>query len=227
VTGEHRRGLLARDESPIREDRNQVGQVGFDAVDARTGERDCSVQRRNQKVIEESPAPNLSGTARRELHAAAAKLGGAVGYRSAGTVEFVYDVDQQKFYFLEVNTRLQVEHGVTEEVGGIDLVAWMIRTAAGEPPDLSTPFEPRGHAIQARVYAEDPARNFRPASGALTQVKLPASRRNGEPSDIRVDAWIEAGTEVSAWYDPMLAKVIARGWKRGRASGRERVWSRV
>ena len=181
------------------------------------GERDCSVQRRNQKVIEESPAPNLSETARRELHAAAAKLGGAVGYRSAGTVEFVYDVDEQKFYFLEVNTRLQVEHGVTEEVGGIDLVAWMIRTAAGEPPDLSTPFEPRGHAIQARVYAEDPARNFRPASGALTQVKLPASRRNGEPGDIRVDAWIEAGTEVSAWYDPMLAKVIARGETREQA----------
>ncbi len=181
------------------------------------GERDCSVQRRNQKVIEESPAPNLSETARRELHAAAAKLGGAVGYRSAGTVEFVYDVDEQKFYFLEVNTRLQVEHGVTEEVSGIDLVAWMIRTAAGAPPDLSTPFEPRGHAIQARVYAEDPARNFRPASGVLTQVKLPASRRNGEPSDIRLDAWIEAGTEVSAWYDPMLAKVIARGETREQA----------
>ncbi len=181
------------------------------------GERDCSVQRRNQKVIEESPAPNLSEAARRELHAAAAKLGGAVGYRSAGTVEFVYDVDEQKFYFLEVNTRLQVEHGVTEEVSGIDLVAWMIRTAAGEPPDLSVPFEPRGHAIQARVYAEDPARNFRPASGVLTQVKLPASRRNGGPGDVRVDAWIEAGTEISAWYDPMLAKVIARGETREQA----------
>ncbi len=171
------------------------------------GERDCSVQRRNQKVIEESPAPNLPEPARRELHAAAAKLGGAIGYRSAGTVEFVYDVDDAKFYFLEVNTRLQVEHGVTEEVGGIDLVAWMIRTAAGEPPDLTIPFEPRGHAIQARVYAEDPARNFRPASGVLTQVKLPVPGRNG----IRVDGWVEAGAEVSAWYDPMLAKVIARG----------------
>ncbi len=176
------------------------------------GERDCSVQRRNQKVIEESPAPNLPASARRELHVAAAKLGGAVGYRSAGTVEFVYDVDARKFYFLEVNTRLQVEHGVTEEVGGIDLVAWMIRTAAGEPPDLAVSFEPRGHAIQARVYAEDPVRNFRPASGVLTQVKLPASRGLGDRSGgIRVDSWIGAGAEVSSWYDPMLAKVIARG----------------
>ncbi len=144
------------------------------------GERDCSVQRRNQKVIEESPAPGLSDATRRELAAAAVRLGQAVQYRSAGTVEFVYDVDAAQPYFLEVNTRLQVEHGVTEEVGGIDLVEWMIRTAAGTPPDLAAHrHEPRGHAIQARVYAEDPARNFRPASGLLTRVKLPASDRTG------------------------------------------------
>jgi urea carboxylase len=168
------------------------------------GERDCSVQRRNQKVIEESPAPGLTEDARRDLHAAAVKLGAAVGYRSAGTVEFVYDAAGKRFYFLEVNTRLQVEHGVTEEVGGVDLVEWMIRTAAGEPPDLAAHrHQPRGHAIQARVYAEDPARNFRPASGLLTQVKL--------PTNVRVDAWIEPGTEVTSWYDPMLAKIIARG----------------
>ena len=175
------------------------------------GERDCSVQRRNQKVIEESPAPGLDSDARRELHDAARRLGSAVGYRSAGTVEFVYDAALAKFYFLEVNTRLQVEHGVTEEVGGIDLVEWMIRTAAGEPPDLRAHHhEPKGHAIQARVYAEDPARNFRPSSGLLTQVKLPADRSE----DLRVDGWIEAGTEVTAYYDPMLAKVIARGANR-------------
>jgi urea carboxylase len=170
------------------------------------GERDCSVQRRNQKVIEESPAPGLSDATRAELHEAAARLGTSVGYRSAGTVEFVYDAEGRRFYFLEVNTRLQVEHGVTEEVGGIDLVDWMIRTAAGSPPDLDAfHFQARGHAIQARVYAEDPARNFRPASGLLTRVKLP--RENG----IRVDAWIEDGTEVTGYYDPMLAKIIARG----------------
>ena len=169
------------------------------------GERDCSVQRRNQKVIEESPAPGLDDATRDELHAAAVRLGEKVHYRSAGTVEFVYDAAQAKFYFLEVNTRLQVEHGVTEEVGGIDLVEWMIRTAAGAPPDLREHRHvPLGHAIQARVYAEDPARGFRPSSGLLTQVKLP-------PNGVRVDGWVDAGTEVTGYYDPMLAKVIARG----------------
>jgi urea carboxylase len=157
------------------------------------GERDCSVQRRNQKVIEESPAPGLIPTPPGVAADAARRLGSAVEYRSAGTVEFVYDAALGKFYFLEVNTRLQVEHGVTEEVGGIDLVEWMIRTAAGAPPDLRAHHhEPKGHAIQARVYAEDPARNFRPSSGQLTQVLLPAS---GPDDGIRVDSWIEAGTE--------------------------------
>src|SRR5690349_20369465 len=178
------------------------------------GERDCSVQRRNQKVIEESPAPGLTDIARRELHEAAARLGQAVGYRSAGTVEFVYDADAARFYFLEVNTRLQVEHGVTEEVGGIDLVEWMIRTAGGEPPALASyHFAPRGHAIQARIYAEDPARNFRPSSGLLTRVVLPR-RQAGGP---RVDAWIESGIEVTGFYDPMLAKIIVRGEDRDAA----------
>jgi len=176
------------------------------------GERDCSVQRRNQKVIEESPAPGLTDQARRDLHDSAAQLGRAVGYRSAGTVEFVFDSEARRFYFLEVNTRLQVEHGVTEEVGGIDLVEWMIRTAAGEPPDLASfRYSPRGHAVQARVYAEDPARNFRPSSGLLTRVKL--------PGHARVDAWIEAGTEVTGFYDPMLAKIIVRGADREAAIG--------
>jgi urea carboxylase len=176
------------------------------------GDRDCSVQRRNQKVIEEAPAPGLDASTRAALHEAAVRLGEEVRYRSAGTVEFVYDAAAAKFYFLEVNTRLQVEHGVTEEVGSVDLVAWMIRTAAGSPPDLASHrHEPSGHAIQARIYAEDPARGFRPSSGLLTQVKLPAAEA------LRVDTWVDAGAEVTGYYDPMLAKVIARGATREQA----------
>jgi urea carboxylase len=174
------------------------------------GERDCSMQRRNQKVVEETPAPGLTRETRERLYEAAVRLGSAVRYRSAGTVEFVYDVPTEQFYFLEVNTRLQVEHGVTEEVSGIDLVEWMIRVAAGEPPDLGAyRYEPRGHAIQVRLYAEDPSRNFRPSSGPLSHVVLPES--------VRVDGWIETGTEVSSFYDPLLAKIIAHGSTREQA----------
>ncbi|HEV7716703.1 MAG TPA: urea carboxylase [Steroidobacteraceae bacterium] len=174
------------------------------------GERDCSTQRRNQKVIEETPAPGLTETTRARLMEAAVKLGRAVGYRSAGTVEFVYDVQASEFYFLEVNTRLQVEHGVTEEVTGIDLVEWMIQVAAGEPPDLAAyRHNPRGHSIQVRLYAEDPARNFRPSSGLLSHVTL--------PTDVRVDTWIEPGTEVSSFYDPLLAKIISHAPTREQA----------
>ncbi len=166
------------------------------------GERDCSTQRRNQKVIEETPAPGLAVGTRELLLEGAVRLARAVRYRSAGTVEFVYDVETGAFYFLEVNTRLQVEHGVTEEVTGIDLVEWMVRLAAGMPPDLpSYRHAPRGHSIQVRLYAEDPARNFRPSSGLLSDVVLPA--------DVRVDTWIEPGTEISSFYDPLLAKIIA------------------
>lgn len=165
------------------------------------GERDCSTQRRNQKVIEETPAPGLSSEQRAELCAAAVRLGQAVGYRSAGTVEFVFDATTGAFYFLEVNTRLQVEHGVTEEVTGLDLVEWMVRVAAGEPPDLAAyEHRPQGHAIQVRIYAEDPGKNFQPSSGLLTEVSFPAQ--------MRCDAWIEAGAEVSPYYDPLLAKLI-------------------
>ena len=174
------------------------------------GERDCSAQRRNQKVIEETPAPGLGEATRNWLAEAAVRLGRAVNYRSAGTVEFVYDADRDSAAFLEVNTRLQVEHGVTEAVTGVDLVEWMIRVAAGAAPDLAAyRHSPTGHAIQARVYAEDPARGFRPSSGLLSEVTLPSS--------LRVDSWIETGCEVPSCYDPMLAKLIAHAATREQA----------
>lgn len=173
------------------------------------GERDCSTQRRNQKVIEETPAPGLSDEQRESLFACAVKLGEAVGYRSAGTVEFVFDVKANAFYFLEVNTRLQVEHGVTELVTGIDLVEWMLCVAAGVPPDLGGAFPRTGSAIQVRVYAEDPNRNFLPSSGLLTRVDFPESAR--------CDHWIDAGTEVSPFYDPLLAKVMVHASDRSAA----------
>ncbi len=165
------------------------------------GERDCSLQRRNQKVVEETPAPGLDDEHARGCRPARRRLGRAVGYRSAGTVEFVYDAVSREFYFLEVNTRLQVEHGVTEAIFGVDLVEWMIRVAAGEGPDLAAfAPRPRGHAIQARLYAEDAARGFRPSSGLISALQFPA--------DVRVETGVEAGTEVPAVYDPMLAKLI-------------------
>jgi len=169
------------------------------------GERDCSVQRRNQKVIEETPAPGLTDAQRAELHATAVRLAQAVNYRSAGTVEFVYDAATGQFYFLEVNTRLQVEHGVTEQVTGVDLVAWMVQLAAGDLPALeSLKPTPQGASIQVRLYAEDPAKNFQPSAGLLTEVVFPTDA----PHHARVDGWVERGTEVPAWYDPMLAKLI-------------------
>ncbi len=179
------------------------------------GERDCSVQRRNQKVIEETPAPSISADVRDALLGAAKRLCQAANYRSAGTVEFLYDYHTEEFYFLEVNTRLQVEHCVTEEVTGIDLVEWMIRLGAGDMEDLDTiEVAPRGAAIQARLYAEDPAKGFQPSSGLLTYVEL--------PQDIRVDTWIETSTEVTPNYDPLLAKLIAKGDNRGQAVARLR-----
>lgn len=172
------------------------------------GVRDCSVQRRNQKVIEETPAPNLPDGMAEALCSAAIALGKAVNYRSAGTVEFVYDSAAQHFYFLEVNTRLQVEHGVTEQVWGVDLVQWMIELAAGELPPLdrlAATLKPQGHAIQARIYAEDPGRQFQPSPGLLTDVFFPPA--GGKT--LRIDRWVEAGSEVPPFFDPMLAKTIA------------------
>jgi urea carboxylase len=174
------------------------------------GERDCSVQRRNQKVLEETPAPDVDDALRRALFDAAVKLGRAVDYRSAGTVEFILDADTGRFYFLEVNTRLQVEHGVTELVTGLDLVEWMVRLAAGElPPLRSFDVRPAGAAIQARVYAEDPAKEFRPSAGVLTAVDFPAGAR--------VDTWVQTGDEVTAFYDPLVAKVLVHAPTRDQA----------
>ncbi|WP_312996428.1 urea carboxylase [Leclercia sp.] len=172
------------------------------------GVRDCSVQRRNQKVLEETPAPNLPDGMADALCHAAITLGKAVNYRSAGTVEFVYDSNAERFYFLEVNTRLQVEHGVTEQVWGVDLVRWMIELAAGTLPplaELCNSLQPDGHAIQARVYAEDPGRQFQPSPGLLTEVVFPADDRRS----LRIDTWVESGCEVPPFFDPMLAKIIA------------------
>jgi urea carboxylase len=165
------------------------------------GERDCSAQRRNQKVIEETPAPGLSEATRAALWKTACDLGRSVNYESAGTVEFLYDSDTDAFYFLEVNTRLQVEHGVTEEVTGLDLVEWMVRQAAGEalPLDQES-ITPKGASIQVRLYAEDPGRDFRPSSGQLSHVAWPGTAR--------IETWVESGSEVSPYYDPMIAKII-------------------
>ena len=174
------------------------------------GERDCSVQRRNQKVIEETPAPNITQQVREALSATAVKLASALNYRSAGTVEFVYDNLTSEFYFLEVNTRLQVEHGVTELVTGVDLVEWMIRIAAGEKDVLNHYIhQPNGHAIQVRLYAEDPNKNFQPASGVLTEVKF--------SSVARVDTWVETGSDVTPFYDPLIAKVLVHAEDRDSA----------
>ena len=167
------------------------------------GQRDCSLQRRNQKVIEETPPPGLPAETLAAMDEAAVRLGAAAQYRSAGTVEFVVDARSGAFYFLEVNTRIQVEHGVTEEVTGIDLVEWMVRLAAGEPLPRDRLVVPRGAAIQARLYAEDPARAFQPSAGLLTEVAF--------PTGVRVETGVDTGSEVSPFYDPLLAKIIARG----------------
>ena len=174
------------------------------------GERDCSAQRRNQKVVEETPAPNLPDATRAALWETARRLGETVNYESAGTVEYLYDATSNEFYFLEVNTRLQVEHGVTEEVNGVDLVEWMVRQAAGELPPLDqASIKPSGASIQVRLYAEDPGRDFRPSSGLLTHVAW--------PKDTRIETWVESGSEISPFYDPMLAKIIVTGATRDEA----------
>jgi acetyl-CoA carboxylase, biotin carboxylase subunit len=178
------------------------------------GERDCSVQRRHQKVAEETPSPGVGPDLRERLLAAAVRAGEAVGYRSAGTVEFLLDISTGEFMFLEMNTRLQVEHPVTELVTGIDLVEQQFRAAAGDPVSFD-PLGVRydGHALELRVYAEDPVR-FLPSPGEITQWEEPAG------PGVRVDAGYEAGNTVTPFYDPLLAKLCVHGASRAQALAR-------
>jgi len=169
------------------------------------GERECSIQRRHQKVIEEAPAPNLSADLRQKLGETAVLAAQTINYTNAGTVEFLLDADDN-FYFLEMNTRLQVEHPVTELVTGLDLVAWQIKVAEGEPlPLTQAEITLSGHAIEARLYAENPANDFLPVTGQVALWQPPT----GE--GVRVDHGLQTGDEVSIYYDPLLAKIIAHG----------------
>ena len=178
------------------------------------GERDCSIQRRHQKILEESPAPNLEDSIRKDIWDKARAAALAVGYEGAGTVEFIFDNDTGEFFFMEMNTRLQVEHPVTEMVTGLDLVHWQIEVANGKPLPLTqdqveAEIHQRGHAIEARIYAENPDKNFRPDSGRLQHVRLPSQSAN-----VRIDSGFIEGDDVSSHYDPMIAKLIVRGENR-------------
>jgi acetyl-CoA carboxylase, biotin carboxylase subunit len=176
------------------------------------GDRDCSVQRRYQKLIEEAPAPSLNENMRRDLHAAAIRFSKHIGYRSLGTVEFLVDIARQRFYFLEMNARIQVEHPVTEQITGLDLVAEQIAVAQGQRLRLTQgDVRLTGHAIECRINAEDPVHDFRPAPGRITDAHFPS--REG----LRVDTHIESGAMISPYYDSMIAKVIATGQTREEA----------
>jgi propionyl-CoA carboxylase alpha chain len=178
------------------------------------GERDCSIQRRHQKVVEEAPAPRLPEATREALHEAARAAAAAIEYRGAGTVEFLYDEDADRFFFLEMNTRLQVEHPVTELVHGIDLVAAQLQVAEGAPVTASRGRD--GHAIEVRLYAEDPAADYQPQSGLLTTFEIPGA--DGSEPGVRVDRGFVSGSEVSTFYDAMLAKVVVHAPTRDQAA---------
>ena len=176
-------------------------------------DRDCSVQRRHQKIIEEAPAPGIPDPVRQAMGKAAVRCGKAIDYVGAGTVEFLYDPDSHEFFFMEMNTRLQVEHPVTEMITGLDLVAWQIRVADGEPlPWQQRHLTQQGHAMEARIYAEDADHDFLPQTGVLHTLREPA-----QSTLVRVDSGVSQGNRVSSWYDPMLAKVIAHGETRDQA----------
>lgn len=182
------------------------------------GERECSLQRRHQKIVEEAPSALLDSATRERIGGSAAEIARAVGYVGAGTVEFIVSADRpDEFFFLEMNTRLQVEHPVTEMVTGLDLVAEQLRVAAGEPLRLTQrDVRLTGHAIEARLYAEDPAGGFLPTGGTVLALREPPGEH------VRVDSGIDVGTDVGSWYDPMLAKVIAWGPDRPAALARLR-----
>ena len=180
-------------------------------------ERDCSVQRRHQKIIEEAPAPNLSSKVRKRLLDAGVAAGKAVQYRGAGTVEFLYDGSDQ-VYFMEMNTRLQVEHPVSEEITGTDLVEWQLRVAAGEPlPCTQDQIKQSGHSFEARIYAEDPGADFIPSTGVLTTLKI--NNGNTGNKSTRIDSGVTKGQDITPFYDPMIAKLITHGDSREEALG--------
>lgn len=175
-------------------------------------ERECSIQRRHQKIIEETPSPLLDRTLRAQMGAAAVAAARAAGYRNAGTVEFIVDPEARSFYFLEMNTRLQVEHPITEMVVGLDLAQWQIRIAAGEPlPFRQEELAQRGHAIECRLYAEDPSNRFLPATGKLLRFVEPKG------PGVRVDTGVATGDEISLYYDPLIAKLIVHAESRANA----------
>ena len=175
-------------------------------------DRDCSIQRRHQKVIEEAPAPGLSESTRQQMAKTALQAGAAIHYRSTGTIEFLVD-ENEDFYFMEMNTRLQVEHPVTEMITGLDLVEWQLRIASGEKLTLTDKtIRSHGHAVEARLYAENPQNNFMPSAGPLRYFQLPP-----ETSAVRVDSGFRTGDVVSVYYDPLLAKLIAWGENRMQA----------
>ena len=189
-------------------------------------ERDCSVQRRHQKVIEEAPAPGMTPERRRAMGEAAVAAARAVGYVGAGTVEFICEPDG-RFYFMEMNTRLQVEHPVTEMITGQDLVEWQLRVAAGQRlPLLQDELRIHGHAIESRVYAENPDKGFLPSTGQLRYLGTPPAAQftvgatGGEPAGVRIDSGIREGDAISPWYDPMIAKLITWGRDRAEAIAR-------
>ncbi|MFH1011975.1 MAG: acetyl-CoA carboxylase biotin carboxylase subunit, partial [bacterium] len=179
------------------------------------GERECTIQRRHQKIIEESPSPVMTPELRQKMGQAAVKIAKAAGYRNAGTVEFLYE--NGNYYFLEVNARLQVEHPVTELCTGLDLVAMQLQIASGEPiPFSQEQVHPRGHAIECRIYAEDPTRNFLPSSGVIVALEEP------QGPGVRCDSGLREGLEISVHYDPILSKVITYGENRAEAIRRMR-----
>src|SRR4051812_12791995 len=181
-------------------------------------ERDCSLQRRHQKVIEEAPAPGMPPAMRSAMGEAAVKAAKAAGYAGAGTIEFIADASEglkaDRFWFMEMNTRLQVEHPVTEAISGLDLVEWQLRVAAGEKlPLKQSEIRLHGHAMEVRLYAEDPQQDFLPSTGTLERLQMPTD-------SVRVDSGVREGDTVTPFYDPMIAKVIAHADTREAAAAK-------